>query len=66
MTCVGTLKHIKKCLHPIHIVYLKSPAKCICCGAVLKYVLLSEIRLTWFKFRTLNHLNAREIKENSF
>ncbi len=26
------------------------------------YSVLSEIRLIWFKFRTLNHLNTREIK----
>jgi hypothetical protein len=28
--------------------------------------LLSEIRLIWFKFRTLNQLNTKEIKKNLF
>jgi hypothetical protein len=30
-------------------------------GAILKKILLSEIRLSWIKFRTLNHMNTREI-----
>jgi len=46
--------------------FVKNSRQLLCCGAILKNILLSEIRLSWFKFRTLNHLTNREVKKISF